>query len=116
MDACRPGKGRVMTRHSGPWRVLDEQEISELRRRRREGWKVRELAEVYGVCVRSVYRYLSDRPTPLQARIASAVTRWGRIYALRLSQQETDALAAAIAHLVVLRVAARSAATNEEPS
>ena len=102
-----------MNRHVGPWRVLDEQEIAELRRRRREGWKVRELAEVYGVCVRTVYRYLGTRPTPLQARIASAVTRWGRIYALRLSQQETDALAAAIAHLVVLRVAAQSAATNE---
>ena len=105
-----------MNRHVGPWRVLDEQEIAELRHRRSEGWKVRELAEVYGVSGRTVYRYLGTRPTPLQARIASAVTRWGRIYALRLSQQETDALAAAIAHLVVLCVAARSAARTREPS
>ena len=86
---------------NGPRRALDSEEIAELRRLRAQGWRHRELAEHYGVTVRTVYRYL--KPTyadDLADVVERAVLAWERRYALTLRQQERDSLVADIAHAV----------------
>jgi DNA invertase Pin-like site-specific DNA recombinase len=52
----------------GSVRALDPTEIEELRRRRREGWRVQHLARAYGVTSRTIYRYLSA-PPPVQVTV-----------------------------------------------
>lgn len=55
---------RVAHLNYGSTRALDPKETMELRRRRREGWKVEHLATAYGVCRRTVERYLAT-PDPV---------------------------------------------------
>lgn len=81
----------------GPWRALDEQEVAELRRRRRddrEYWSIKRLAKAYGIAERTVYRYLSGRPTPVERHVARVVDRWATQFGHDLRQQERDALVA----------------------
>jgi transcriptional regulator with XRE-family HTH domain len=84
----------------GPVRLLDEEEVDEVRRRHREGWSAERIAFRYGVSRRTVYRYLSGPPTPLVARMLAAIRRWNALYALELTEREVDALAQALARIL----------------
>ena len=86
-------------RFRGPWRVLDEQEVAEMRRlRANEGVPAHRLAERYGVSVRTVWRYLGDAHRGDPMRLRRIVDRWAVTYGIDLRQQERDALVAAVRH------------------
>jgi transcriptional regulator with XRE-family HTH domain len=96
---------------SGPWRTLDEEELAELRRRRAQGWSADDLARVYGVSRRTVFRYLKGEPEGAGFLGRRAVIeRWARTYSLDLRPQEVDALVSALAHADALPSSRRAAA------
>lgn len=87
---------------NGPFRVMDAEEIEELRGRKAAGEHVDVLADEYGVSVRTIYRYLCcDAPT-IVGRMQQIVEHWAELYALRLSPQERDALARSAAHAAAI--------------
>lgn len=81
----------------GPYRALDEEEVTELRSLHIEQRvSITILAERYGVSKRTVCRYLSDRTSPREHRIRAVVDRWANAYAMRLRPPERDSLVAMV--------------------
>ncbi len=81
--------------------VLDEEERTELRLLRSQGWTAERLAESYGVSIRTIWRYLGDDyPAAETLRIEGIVKHWAETYALDLRRQERDALVRALSRRV----------------
>lgn len=103
----RRGPVRRHVGWAGPRRLLDGEEVRELRRRRSEGWRIDELGPVYGISRRTVHRYLKpeyiDRDRTV---IEDTVLVWERRYALNLRPQEREALVEELAHRLAVQGAA----------
>ncbi|MDP3713977.1 MAG: hypothetical protein Q8R60_15985 [Mycobacteriales bacterium] len=84
-----------------PTRTADRRELA--RELRLDGWLLREIAELLGISVRPVHRYVADLPVPARARHGGTDehmammrrARWDRLLAERDVERQAEKAAAA---------------------